>query len=48
MCSRWRRAALAELRDALLSMSDAVVAYRGMSAVRERLCAELALAPPGD
>lgn len=32
-----------ELRDALLSMSDAVVAYRGMSAVRQRLCAELAL-----
>jgi dimethylamine monooxygenase subunit A len=31
----------AELRDALASMSDAVVAYRGMSAVRERLCAEL-------
>ena len=31
----------AELREALLSMSDAVVAYRGMAAVRERLCAEL-------
>jgi len=30
-----------ELREALLSMSDAVVAYRGMVAVRERLCAEL-------
>lgn len=31
----------AELADALASMSDAVVAYRGMGAVRERLCAEL-------
>jgi dimethylamine monooxygenase subunit A len=30
-----------ELRAALLSMSDAVVAYRGMAAVRERLCVEL-------
>ncbi|MBT9551249.1 MAG: DUF3445 domain-containing protein [Hydrogenophaga sp.] len=30
-----------ELREALLSMSEAVVAYRGMAAVRERLCAEL-------
>ncbi|MFP8780071.1 heme-dependent oxidative N-demethylase subunit alpha family protein [Hydrogenophaga sp. RWCD_12] len=38
----------AALRDALLSMSDAVVAYRGMAAVRERLCAELALATSGD
>ena len=32
----------AELREALRSMSDAVVVYRGMAAVRERLCAELA------
>jgi len=31
----------AQLREALNSMSDAVVAYRGMSLVRERLCAEL-------
>lgn len=31
----------AELAEALTSMSEAVVAYRGMSAVRERLCAEL-------
>jgi hypothetical protein len=30
-----------ELREALTSMSEAVVAYRGMAAVRERLCAEL-------
>ena len=30
-----------ELREALRSMSDAVMAYRGMTAVRERLCAEL-------
>lgn len=30
-----------ELADALASMSEAVVAYRGMTAVRERLCAEL-------
>ena len=30
-----------ELREALASMSDAVVAYRGMASVRERLCAEL-------
>lgn len=30
-----------ELREALVSMSEAVVAYRGMTAVRERLCAEL-------
>lgn len=30
-----------ELRDALASMSDAVVAYRGMAAVRERLLNEL-------
>ena len=30
----------AELADALASMSEAVVAYRGMAAVRERLCAE--------
>lgn len=30
-----------ELCDALASMSEAVVAYRGMAAVRERLCAEL-------
>ncbi len=30
-----------ELCDALASMSEAVVAYRGMTAVRERLCAEL-------
>ncbi|UJW80510.1 heme-dependent oxidative N-demethylase subunit alpha family protein [Hydrogenophaga sp. SL48] len=35
------RGRAAELREALLSMSDAVVAYRGMAAVRERLCAEL-------
>ena len=32
----------AELREALASMSEAVVAYRGMAAVRERLCSELA------
>ncbi len=32
-----------ELADALASMSEAVVAYRGMTAVRERLCAELRL-----
>jgi dimethylamine monooxygenase subunit A len=31
----------AELAEALASMSEAVVAYRGMTAVRERLCAEL-------
>ncbi|WP_157538781.1 heme-dependent oxidative N-demethylase subunit alpha family protein [Hydrogenophaga flava] len=31
----------AELAEALASMSEAVVAYRGMAAVRERLCAEL-------
>ena len=31
-----------ELREALASMSEAVVAYRGMGAVRERLCHELA------
>jgi hypothetical protein len=31
----------AELREALLSMSDAVVHYRGMQAVRERLLQEL-------
>lgn len=31
----------AELREALASMSEAVVAYRGMAAVRERLCVEL-------
>ena len=31
----------AELAEALRSMSDAVVAYRGMGTVRERLCAEL-------
>jgi dimethylamine monooxygenase subunit A len=31
----------AELCEALASMSEAVVAYRGMTAVRERLCAEL-------
>lgn len=30
-----------ELAEALASMSEAVVAYRGMTAVRERLCAEL-------
>ena len=30
-----------ELREALASMSDAVVAYRGMASVRERLCSEL-------
>ena len=30
-----------ELADALASMSEAVVAYRGMTAVRDRLCAEL-------
>ena len=30
-----------ELAEALASMSEAVVAYRGMGAVRERLCAEL-------
>lgn len=30
-----------ELADALASMSEAVVAYRGMTTVRERLCAEL-------
>ena len=33
----------AELADALASMSEAVLAYRGMAAVRERLCAELRL-----
>ncbi len=31
----------AELAEALASMSEAVLAYRGMTAVRERLCAEL-------
>lgn len=31
----------AELADALASMSDAVVAYRGMAAVRQRLLSEL-------
>lgn len=31
----------AELHEALASMSDAVLAYRGMTAVRERLLAEL-------
>ena len=31
----------AELREALLSMSDAVVDYRGMAAVNQRLCDEL-------
>jgi dimethylamine monooxygenase subunit A len=31
----------AELGEALRSMSDAVVAYRGMGTVRERLCTEL-------
>jgi hypothetical protein len=31
----------AELAEALASMSEAVVAYRGMAAVRDRLCAEL-------
>lgn len=31
----------AELAEALASMSEAVVAYRGMAAVRGRLCAEL-------
>lgn len=31
----------AELAEALASMSEAVVAYRGMTAVRARLCAEL-------
>lgn len=31
----------AQLAEALASMSEAVVAYRGMGAVRERLCAEL-------
>jgi dimethylamine monooxygenase subunit A len=31
----------AELSEALASMSEAVVAYRGMTAVRERLCREL-------
>ena len=31
-----------ELSEALASMSEAVVAYRGMGAVRERLCRELA------
>ncbi len=30
-----------EMADALASMSEAVVAYRGMTAVRGRLCAEL-------
>ncbi len=30
-----------ELAEALTSMSEAVLAYRGMTAVRERLCAEL-------
>jgi dimethylamine monooxygenase subunit A len=30
-----------ELAEALASMSEAVIAYRGMTAVRERLCAEL-------
>lgn len=32
----------AQLHEALRSMSDAVVAYRGMATVRERLCRELA------
>jgi hypothetical protein len=32
----------AELHAALASMSDAVVAYRGMAGVRPRLLAELA------
>jgi hypothetical protein len=31
----------AQLAEALASMSEAVVTYRGMGAVRERLCAEL-------
>ena len=35
-----------ELRDALASMSDAVVAYRGMMAVRDRLLDELARFAP--
>jgi hypothetical protein len=35
-----------ELHDALASMSDAVVAYRGMTAVRERLLDELARMAP--
>jgi len=39
--TRWEEARAAELAEALASMSDAVVAYRGMTAVRERLCAEL-------
>lgn len=34
----------AALRDTLASMSEAVVAYRGMGAVRARLCAELGAA----
>ena len=36
-----------ELADALASMSEAVVAYRGMTAVRDRLCAELVAVPHG-
>lgn len=39
----WRAAALA---DALASMSDAVVAYRGMGLVRDRLVDELRAGPP--
>ncbi|MGS5089988.1 heme-dependent oxidative N-demethylase subunit alpha family protein [Hydrogenophaga sp. A37] len=35
-----------QLAEALTSMSDAVVAYRGMVAVRERLCAELVALGP--
>lgn len=30
-----------QLREALNAMSEAVVAYKGMPLVRERLCAEL-------
>lgn len=36
----------AELHAALASMTDAVVAYRGMTGVRPRLLAELAALPP--
>jgi hypothetical protein len=36
-----------ELHAALASMSDAVVAYRGMAGVRERLLGELATCLPG-
>jgi hypothetical protein len=36
----------AALADTLASMSDAVVAYRGMGLVRDRLVAELRAGPP--